>query len=478
MIAQLGFSPDADQTTPGIVADCTNLVPYQNGMEGAPTATTPTGVPALASTCQGAGVVTKLDDTRRVFACAQTKIYELVAGAWVDRSRGVAYTGTADTIWSIAQFGDATLMANRADVIQRSTAGAFADVATAPKAKIIFSVGAFVMALNVNDGTDKPDGWACSAAYDDTSWTASIATQATNGRLVATSGALTAGARLGEYAIAYKLRSIYIGQYVGSPTVWNWVQAPGGEAGCIGQNALCDVGGVHFFVGEDNFWMFDGTRPQPVGDGVVRQWFFNNSSQSYRYKTVCTFDRITNRVWIFYASKDATSLDSALVYHVLTKQWGKVTLSIEATVHYISPGATIDGLTGTIDTLPDVAFDSQYWLAGGKSLSVFNTSHQLQVLVGLSSSSSLITGIVGDDDNVTELNKVQPRFATKPTSATMTPSAALNSGDAFIDGSASTLSNGKFDARQSGRWHKANMSFVGPVQITHNNLELIPVGGR
>lgn len=118
----------------------------------------------------------------------------------------------------------------------------------------------------------------------------------------------------GEYAIAYKQRSIYLGQYVGAPTVWNWLQVPGGDAGCVGKEAICDIGGAHFFVGDDNIWIFDGTRPIPVADGYVRQFFFDNSNPSYRYKTICVFDRQNNRVWVFYPSLSSQTPDSALVY--------------------------------------------------------------------------------------------------------------------------------------------------------------------
>ena len=478
MTPLVGFAPDADPATPGVLLDCTNFIPAVNGMEAAPTLVTPTNVPALAATCQGAAVVSKLDDSRRIMAGTSSKIYELVAGAWVDRSRAGNYTGSGDSVWSFAQFGDATLAANKADTIQRSTTGAFADVATAPKAKILFSVGAFVMALNTNDGTEKPDGWHCCAAYDDTSWTPSTATQATSGRLVATSGALTAGARLGEYAIAYKSRSIYLGQYVGAPVVWDWVQVPGGEAGCVGQNALCDLGGLHFFVGEDNFWLFDGTTPKPIGDGVLRSWYFNNSSQVYKYKTTCIYDRPTNRVWVFYVSKNGSSLDSALVYHLQTQKWGRADLSIEAALHFISEAATIDGLSGTIDSLPDVAFDSQYWLAGGKALSVFNASHQMQSLNGIPAASSISTGYVGDDEATSDLVSVRPRFVKAPATANCVVFGVRNSGETFTEGSTSSLSGGKFDARQSAKWHKAVVNFTGATQLTGLQFNLVQAGTR
>lgn len=481
MIPLTGFAPDADVTTPGLIASCSNLIPYLNGMEGAPEPATPASTPALAAACLGAAVVTKLDDTRRIIAGTATKLYELSAGAWVDIGRAAAYNGGIDTRWAITQFGDATLCANRADVIQRSTGAAFSDVATAPKAEILFSVGAFVMALNTNDGSEKPDGWHCCAAFDDTSWTPSLATQATSGRLVATAGKLTAGMRLGEYAIAYKQRSIYLGQYVGAPTVWNWLQVPGGDAGCVGKEAICDIGGAHFFVGDDNIWIFDGTRPVPIADGLTRQFFFDNSNPAYRYRTICVFDRQKNLVWVFYPSLGSTTPDSAIVYHVTAKKWGVANRSIEAALNYVSNGVTIDGLSAisaTIDGLSAYSFDSQFWLSGGKSMSIFNTSHQLQSMTGASVSSSMTTGDVGDDYGVTALNKIRLRYARAPTSASVQTLIQMNSGTGFTAAATGSVLDGKFDLRQSARWHKAIFSFTGPVRITGMDADLSPAGGR
>lgn len=481
MIPLTGFAPDADVTTPGLITGCTNLIPYLNGMEGAPAPSTPASTPVLPEACIGAAVVAKLDDTRRIIAGTATKLYELSAGAWVDIGRAAAYNGGVDTRWSITQFGDATLCANRADVIQRSIGAAFADVATAPKAEILFTVGAFVMALNTNDGSEKPDGWHCCAAFDDTSWTPNLATQATSGRLVATAGRLTAGMRLGEYAIAYKQRSIYLGQYVGAPTVWNWLQVPGGDAGCIGKEAICDIGGAHFFVGDDNIWIFDGTRPIPVADGYVRQYFFDNSSPQYRYKTICVFDRQKNLVWIFYPSLGASIPDSALVYHTTAKKWGAANRSIEAALNYVSSGTTIDGLpafSSTIDGLSSYSFDSQFWLSGGKSMSVFDTTHQLQAMTGPSTGGSMTTGEVGDDNTVSALNKVRLRYAISPTAASVQAFVQMNSGVGFTASASGSILDGKFDLRQSARWHKATFTFTGPVRVTHMDADITAQGGR
>jgi len=478
MFPLIGFAPDADQTTPGLISDCDNLIPALIGMEGAPEAEPVEGVPALPSVCRGAAVINNLNNTRRLMAATDTAIYELVDEAWVNRSRAEGYAGSSDTRWSFTQFGDATLAANGGQKIQRSGSAGFSDIASAPTADIVFSVGSFVMALNTNASRD---GWHCCAAFDDTDWTQSLTTQAASGRLVTTPGPLTAGARLGEYAIAYKERSMFLGQYVGPPVVWDWVQVSGGEAGCVGKDAICDIGGAHFFVGPDNFWLFDGTRPIPIGDGVIRSWFIEDSNPDSLYKTICVFDRESNRVWVFYPSSGSSECDSALVYHVLTKQWGRANRAVQAALMRVPPSVTYntwDQFGATYDDLPAVGYDSPLWAVGARVLSVFDTANRLMVYSGDSASSGMTTGEVGDDVAVSRLQQIRFRYAKAPVSATIQAQHAANSGGEFQPGASGNLNDGKFDVLRVARWHKARAEFVGPVRITHVSATFKPAGRR
>lgn len=454
-------------------------------MRGAPTGETPSSVPALAAECQGVAVVANLDDTRRIVAGTATKLYELLAGVWTDLSKVGDYSGGTDTRWQFSQFGNTTLASNLANVIQRSTGSGvdFADIATAPRAMVLFTVGSFVMAFNTVDGTygTQPDRWWCSATYDETSWTPSLSTLATTGRLVSTPGQIVAGGRLGEYAVAYKDRAIYIGQFVGAPAVWDWLQVPGGEAGCVGLEAWCDVGGAHFIIGQDNIWLFDGSRPQPLGVGQIRQWFYQNSNPAYRYKTKCVFDKQNNVVWVFYPGLGATTCDSVLVYHIQTKQWGLVTQTVEAVANYISAGVTIDGLSSVSATIDGLStpLDSQFWLSGGRALSAVNSSHQLQLITGDTETSSFTTGDYGDDDRVSMLKRIRIRFAPNYTpTATAQCYKKMTVGDATTTGVSATLWDGKFDVLQSSRWHSASFSFGGEVRVLGIEYSLTPQGTR
>ena len=85
MIPLQGFLPDVDATTPGALIACTNVIPYAAGVRGAPTPIAVQGVPVLPASCRNAAVATLLTGARRVFAVTVANLYELSAGAWVDR---------------------------------------------------------------------------------------------------------------------------------------------------------------------------------------------------------------------------------------------------------------------------------------------------------------------------------------------------------------------------------------------------------
>lgn len=482
----LGFAPDVDPTTPGVMLDCSNIIPFEAGFAGAPTAAATTAA-ALAAECRSAAVVTKLDNTRRLIAGTQSRLYELTGTTWTDRSAGGApYVGSVDSRWSMCQFGDTTLASNLVDAMQQSTAGAFAAVPTAPKAKIIVSAANnFVIAFNTNDGTFgvSPDRWWCCAQSNQNDWAPSVATGATTGRLIATPGSIQAALPMGDYVVAYKTRGVYVGSFVGSASgTWSWPLVPGSDdCGAVGQDAVCDIGGIHFLVGADDFWLFDGSRPVSIG-AEVREWFRANSSEAYRYRTRVTYDRPRRLVWINFASTVSSGvLDRCLVYNVTTKRFGVSHFVCEATLTYTAPGTTIDGLdayASSIDALPAVPFDSAYWLAGGRALAHFDSTHRLVLRNAACQASSYTTGDYGDDDLVTMLDGVRIRFTQAPTSATATGFWKMNEGEALLAGPVEPIYDGRFDVRQSGRFHRVRFDMMGPHRETSHNLKLLPDGER
>jgi hypothetical protein len=482
MIELIGFTPDLPATTPGAIPACDSLIPSSYGMQGAPSQVDAvTGLSALTAQCRGSMVLSNTAGTKRFFAGTQTKLYELSSGAWSDVSRGSSYAGASETRWAFEQFGNVALASNNVEKIQWSTTGAFADITAGPIARIVFATDNFVFGLDCNHTAvgDNPDGWMCSAYQDYSSWTASVTTQATNGRLIGNGGPLTAGQALGPYAVAYKADAIFLGSYVGPPVVWQWERIPG-EVGCIGPDALCDIGGAHVFVGRYDIWIFNGTQPVSIGEGV-REWFFRSINQTAWEITTVRYEPKSGNVWIWYPSGSSTVLNACLVYSTKRKKWGVANMTIEAAVYFATPGATYDTLDdygATYDTLPDVPWDSSYWNSGSESLCVFNTSHQLKALTGTSSGGTFTTNDFGDDTRYSMLRKSKVRFNLAPTSATAQAMSKTEAGVDGSPGSISTYSGGKFDHRQSGRFHSVTYTMTGPFVAQAVDVELVPQGER
>jgi hypothetical protein len=475
MIPLIGFAPDADPVTPGVLTDCTNLVPFEAGFKGAPSPVS-IGVAPLGAECRGAAAISDLSGNRRLIAGTATQLLELTGSTWTDVS-GSTYALGSDDRWSFIQFANSTLAANPAGKIQRSVSGAFADIASAPSAKLIEASQGFAVAFNTSTNAD---GWHCSAYLDDTDWNLSLSTQCVSGRLVGGSGPITAARRFGEDLIAYKNGTLFVGRYVGAPSVWQWTQASN-DVGCVGPDAVVDTAIGHVFVGRDNVYLWDGTTPRPLATGVIRNWLFRDMSTLYRYKVICLWDRPNHLVWIYYPSVQSNGeVDSCVVYHILKQQWGLAHTSIEAAVTYTSPSITYAGtpIVTTFDASPTISFDSPFWVSSTQNPSVFTESHVLSTLTGPCSSSSFTTGDMGDDEGYSTCTNFRVRYSVNPETSVATGYVKNEEGLVFDTGSTSASADGRHNMRQTARWHRFKVETTGDFQLTAIRPELKPAGTR
>jgi hypothetical protein len=486
MIEFLGYTPDAEPQTQGAILDCANIIPYEAGLRTAPQATS-IGVSALAAECKGAGVLRNLSGSSRFLAGTASALYESNGTGWADVSvTTAAYSVAAGDGWDFAQFGNTALAATPSQRIQRSTSGSFALITAAPKATIIDSVNGFVMALNTDEtafGTS-PDRWWCSAYLDDTDWTPAVSTQATTGRLVDGLGKLTAGRRFGTDFVAYKERGVFLGRYAGPPEVWQWTMVSE-DVGCVGKDALAVTNIGHVFVGVDNVYLFDGTRPVPLATGSVRQWWLDNSSGQYRARTKLLWDRQNSAVWMYFPSEQSSGLcDRCIVFHTLTRRWGRADNTVQAVVNYYTSGAfTYDGSSPLISTYnaspgAGIPFDSVIWLAEKEVPAIFGTDNQLKALEAGADDSYLTTGDIGSDKGSTMCKRVIVNFSQSPEVADIVGYTKSGSGKTLTAASTSELNDAAFDVRQTGRFHRFKISFSGDAKFNGFDLEIEQAGGR
>ena len=485
-IKLLGYSPDSDPSILGVLTNCAAMVPSIKGMKGAPEARSP-GVTVFSGTCVGAAVLTKLDGTTRFFAGTGTQLKELTSTTtWTDRSRATVYAAASDVRWRFAQFGNVSLATNKNDTVQASASTAFADITGAPKAAIVETVHRFVFALNTNETTygDSPNRWWCCAIGDYTDWVPAIATQSATGLLTASSGKIRAGKRFGENIIVYKDRSMYLGVYVGPPVIWAFAQIPG-EIGAPCQEAVVNVGTPesprHIFMGYDDFYSFDGTRPIPIGSNRVKVTVFNALMKKRAEQVLSLHDTLNSLVYFYYPTADSANPDKCVVYNYRTNQWGVDDRTVQACVEYIVPGTTYDdigALYSTYDDLPAVTYDSSFWSAGFPVPAIFDTTNNVMTLDGTTGTSSFTTGDIGDDFRETLLTRVKNRYITAPSTAQMINYYRQNIGDSLTAGATTSEASGKVDVLREARWHRMQWSFTGNVELSATVPEFMEAGSE
>lgn len=481
MIPVSGFFPGADPTSQGVIVDCSNMLPSLKGLKAAPSGED-MALGALAADCIGAAMTRKVDDSARIFAATTSNIYEVTSGAWT--SRGSGYTTGAAGKWRFAQFGDATIATNYSDAPQVSTSTTFSALSgTPPKAAIVESVAGFVMLFDYNDGVNiYHDGWWCSGLYNHTTWTPSASTQAANGRLLDTAGGITAAKKLGSAIVVYKDNAVYLGQYVGPPVIWSW-QMVAQDCGAFCNEAVVNVAGVHYFLGRNGIFSYDGSRPTPIGAIEVREWLKSNINQNYVTNVRAGYDSKNSLIYWFYPSNSSTgACDEAIVYNTVSGKFGRYTKGIQAIFEYVSPPMSwlaLGSLYATWGGWPSsVTWNSPLFYGNLVGLAFIGSDKKTYSITGIAGSASITTGDIGDDTFYSTIRRVRPRFMQSPTSATLSHSYKAQEGDTLTIGATASMNDGKFDLLKSARFHRLTLSTVGNCEVSAIEADLKQNGVR
>jgi hypothetical protein len=466
------YSPDTDPTLPGTLTDVMSLVPSLKGYKGAPSGVSGT-LPAIADITKGSASLKRLDDTSRFIVGTATNLYEAASSSWTDVSRAAPYGLATDARWSFAQFGDTSLAANKADLLQFSNSGAFADVALSPQAAIVETVNNFVFLGNTSEAIygDAPDRIIWSALGSYTDFVASITTQAGTVRITSRPGKITALKRFGSGLVAYKANSMFVLNYQGAPNLWEVQDVPG-EIGTPCNNTVVNVGTPedprHLFMGTDDFYQFDGARPIPIGS-PLKETVFNDVNQTYIESSYTLHDRINSRVYFYYPAGGSETPNKCVVYHYRANRWGRDDQEIECCSEFITPALTygdLGTLYATYVDLPSLSYGASIFASDSPVPAIFKPDHILYTLNGDSVQSSVTTGDYGNETTFTLLKRVKPQFITAPNSATMTNFYRNSLGENLTIGTITSMdSRYRFDLLRSARWHRINMIFNGNVEL-------------
>jgi hypothetical protein len=401
------WSPDkADIGNPGETV-ALNVFPKSGGGYG-PVADIMEFSGALTARCQGAFAAK--DDAAGVynFAGDATKLYKLGDATYANTSRTAGYTTSAEEAWKFCQFGQKVYATNFSATIQSYTLGTsslFQDITGgAPKARHMAVVDpGFLMLGNTDDTSDGavPNRvwWSAYGNPDSFPTIGSAAAQTAQsdfndlpagGWIQAVLGAVggAAGAIFCESAI-YRL------DFEGGGTVFRFTNVERSR-GTPAPNSVINVGAFAAYLGDEDFYIFDGTQSVPIGTGRIAKTFFADLNQNYFSRICGAVDPINKLlVWAYPSiASQAGNPDTIIAFNYAEKRWSKASINCEFLFRSLSSGYTLEGLDAlgyTLDTLP-FSLDSRAWTGGSIILGAFSTNHKLSLFTGSNLQASIETG--------------------------------------------------------------------------------------
>lgn len=157
--------------------------------------------------------------------------------------------------------------------------------------------------------------WADQEDY--TNWTPSVSS--TSGEVDLTDGTRIVGAVRSRNQInIWTDKSLFGMTFIGPPYIFQFRQL-GSNCGLIGPHAGIDYDGRTFWMGNDNFYMFDGQVKNLYAS--VRRYVFDNISESQKDKVFAGINSEFKEIIWLYPSKDAIDCDSYVIYNPDENHW-------------------------------------------------------------------------------------------------------------------------------------------------------------
>jgi len=112
--------------------------------------------------------------------------------------------------------------------------------------------------------------------------------------------------------------SLYSMQYLGSDPWWG-SQILGDNISIIGENAAAIASGVTYWMGQDKFYLYDGSVKTLKCD--LRQFIYGDIDLNQSQQVFAGTNEGFNEVWWFYCSAGSTVVDRYVIFNYLENVW-------------------------------------------------------------------------------------------------------------------------------------------------------------
>lgn len=473
----LGWGPDLDPTTPGVLVDMQKVIPTSKGfrvIEFNDVLAQLDSTYVIRTMAVGAGtsisavhaVVAAYHSTTTNSTCT---LLELSGGSGTVRGTYTAGPYTSPVMFR--QFDNEMYAVRHGSPMKRAArASDFTAVSGAPECTLLESTRDFLIAFNTTAGYD----WHCCAIGNALDWNLSVSNQCVRGEFFDKAGPVVCASRNGEYVIAFTRSQTYLGRYVGAPEVWQWEQISR-DVGCVGPEAACETPYGTCWIGRNDIYVYNGQGIAPLDTKAVRKTIFGGLDTSKLQFAQVAWDRKNGLLWVFMAPNAGTAPYSGrvliYVYHFESKRWApdplnQIVMAANqlSTPEYAGVGAASASVT----------FDDFLYATSGFVYRLLGDDRQ-------NLNAYITTGSFGSPTLMSMVRAVRPVYAEKGNSRDV---AILETSRYSVDGSATASQTAtldtdfKFQFRQTGRWHsvKIGMSYEDTINVI--DVDMVPMGSR
>lgn len=274
--------------------------------------------------------ISSVSETNAIDSGSTTSWGESTWGSSVWGGTESLYASVDDAmVWSLANWGEDLIACPRNGGIYTLDSSAFlADTTTnmslisgAPSRALgimMSDTNRTLIAYGAHDGSAEDPvniRWCDEENY--TAWTASASNTA--GSLRCENGSTIIGMMRARSAFLVSTdTAIYQFRYIGAPFFFSLTQIASGST-LIGPNAWAEQDGVTYWMGNNGFYVYDGSVAPLTCD--VHGYVFGRINSVQSVKVFCGVCRAYNEVWWFYVSADSTEIDSYVCFNTVEKTW-------------------------------------------------------------------------------------------------------------------------------------------------------------
>jgi len=152
---------------------------------------------------------------------------------------------------------------------------------------------------------------------DFTNWTPSITS--TSGEVILADGARIIGANRSRNAInIWTDKAMYTQQFVGPPFIFSFTQV-GSNCGLIGPHATVNIDGISYWMGNNNFFAYDGrVRTMPC---TIRRKLFEDFNMTNKEKVYAALNSEFKEIIWLYPLADSSEPNAYVIYNYEEQTW-------------------------------------------------------------------------------------------------------------------------------------------------------------